>query len=87
MTSKDEYTKKVMEHFRNPRNFGAIKNPDTEALVGNPTCGDVIRLTMKVKNNKIEDIKFQTMGCAAAIATSSIMTELVKGKSLEEAKK
>lgn len=81
------YNKNVLDHFRNPRNMGMMKNPDAEATVGNPTCGDVMKMMIKVKNGKIKDIKFQTMGCVAAIATSSITTEIAKGKSLEEAKK
>ena len=79
------YTEKVMDHFKNPRNMGELRGADAEATVGNPTCGDVIKVMIKVKNNVIEDIRFQTMGCAAAIATSSMLTELVKGKSLNEA--
>jgi nitrogen fixation NifU-like protein len=79
------YSKKVIEHFRNPRNMGEIKNPDGMATVGNPVCGDVMRLFIKVdkKNGKeyIKDIKFQTLGCAAAIASSSVLTTMVKGKS------
>lgn len=82
-----DYSEKVFEHFRNPRNMGELKDADAEAIVGNPTCGDVMKLAIKVKDDKITDIKFQTMGCAAAIATSSMATELAKGKSLEEAKK
>jgi len=82
-----DYYKNVMEHFQNPRNMGEIKNPDAEASVGNPNCGDVMRVMIKVSNNKIDDIKFQTFGCAAAIASSSMMTELARGKSLREAKK
>ena len=81
------YNKKVLEHFKNPRNMGVMKNPDAEATVGNPTCGDVMKLMIKVKDGRIEDIKFQTMGCVAAIATSSMATEMAKGKSLKEAKK
>jgi len=81
------YTEKVLDHFRNPRNMGEIKNPDGFGKVGNPTCGDVMAIYIKVKNNRIADIKFQTFGCAAAIASSSIATELVKGKTLEEAEK
>ena len=90
------YSKKVLEHFRNPKNLGEIKNPDGVATVGNPVCGDVMKMYIKVKrktqNSKlktveyIEDIKFQTLGCAAAIATSSVVTEMVKGKTLWEAK-
>jgi nitrogen fixation protein NifU and related proteins len=82
-----DYSAKVLDHFRNPRNMGAMKNPDAEATVGNATCGDVMKIMLKVNRNKIQDIKFQTMGCAAAIATSSMTTELAKGKTLTEAKK
>jgi nitrogen fixation NifU-like protein len=82
-----DYNEKVLDHFRNPRNMGAMKNPDAEATVGNPTCGDVMKIMLKVRGKKIQDIKFQTMGCVAAIATSSMTTELAKGKTLEEAKK
>ena len=80
------YSKKVLEHFRNPKNLGEIKNPDGIATVGNPVCGDVMKMFIKVKGNKISAIKFQTLGCAAAIATSSVVTEMVKGKTLWEAK-
>ena len=86
------YSKKVLQHFRNPKNMGEIKNPDGMAQVGNPVCGDVMKVYVKisqkskVKSQKfIKDIKFQTLGCAAAIAVSSMTTELVKGKSLDEA--
>jgi len=82
-----DYNAKVLDHFRNPRNMGELKDADAEATVGNPTCGDVMKIMIKVRNNKIKDIKFQTMGCAAAIATSSMLTELAKGKSLDEAEK
>lgn len=85
------YSKKVMEHFRNPRNMGVIKNPDGKGRVGNPVCGDVMEIYIKVgrrgREEYVEDIKFQTLGCAAAIATSSMVTEMVKGKSLAEAMK
>ncbi|MCD6236858.1 MAG: Fe-S cluster assembly scaffold protein NifU [Thermoplasmata archaeon] len=81
------YSKKVIEHFRNPRNMGEIKNADGVGTVGNPVCGDTMTLYIKVKNNRITDIKFKTFGCAAAIATSSMITELAKGKTLEEAEK
>lgn len=74
-----------MDHFTNPRNVGEVENPDGIGEVGNPTCGDMMRITIKVENNIITDIKFKTFGCGAAIATSSMVTELVKGKSLEEA--
>ena len=82
-----DYNEKVKDHFMSPRNVGEIENPDGEATIGNPTCGDVLKIMIKVKEDKIEDIKFKTFGCAAAIATSSILTEMIKGKSLEEAKK
>jgi len=81
------YSKKVMAHIRRPKNMGEIKNPDGVATIGNPVCGDIMRLFIKVKNNKISDIKFQTLGCGAAIATSSMITTMVKGKPLSEAKK
>jgi len=83
----DMYTEKVLDHFRNPRNMGEIKNPDGTGKVGNPTCGDVMVIYIKVKDNKIDDIKFQTFGCVAAVASSSIATELIKGKTLDEAMK
>ncbi|MHB8840646.1 MAG: Fe-S cluster assembly scaffold protein NifU [Candidatus Aquicultor sp.] len=79
------YSEKVMEHFRNPRNVGEVENPDGIGEVGNPTCGDLMRITIKVKDDKIEDIKFKTLGCGAAIATSSMITELAIGKPIEEA--
>lgn len=82
-----EYTDKVMEHFRNPRNVGEIKDADGVGKVGNPVCGDIMNLYIKVKDNVIVDAKFKTFGCGAAIATSSITTELVKGKTIEEALK
>lgn len=81
------YSEKVIEHFRNPRNMGEIKNADGVGTVGNPVCGDLMTIYIKVKDNKIVDIKFKTFGCAAAIATSSMITELAKGKTLEEAEK
>ena len=87
MGNNVDYNENVMEHFRNPRNMGEIDSPDAEAIVGNPACGDVMKIMLKVKKDVIEDIKFQTMGCAAAIATSSMLTVLAKGKSLDEAKK
>ncbi|UCD02532.1 MAG: Fe-S cluster assembly scaffold protein NifU [Promethearchaeota archaeon] len=83
------YSEKVMEHFRNPRNMGEIKDADSVGEVGNPVCGDLMYIYIKVKeeNGKeiIDDISFQTFGCAAAIATSSMVTELAKGKPLDEA--
>ena len=81
------YSEKVMEHFANPHNVGEIKNPDGVGNVGNPVCGDIMRLYIKVKNNKIVDARFKTFGCGAAIATSSMVTDLVKGKTIEEALK
>ena len=81
------YTEKVKDHFLNPRNVGEIKNPDGYGKVGNPVCGDVMAIYIKVKNNRITDIKFKTFGCSAAIATSSVLTEMVKGKTIDEALK
>ena len=81
------YSDKIMEHFRKPKNLGKIKDADGVGTVGNPNCGDVMKIYIKVKDNKIVDIKFQTLGCGAAIASSSIATELAKGKSLDEALK
>jgi nitrogen fixation NifU-like protein len=83
------YTEKVMEHFRHPHNLGEIKNPDAAGEVGNPTCGDVMFVTMKInpETRIIEDIKFKTFGCVSAIACSSVTTELLKGKTIDEAKK
>ena len=79
------YSELVMDHFRNPRNMGKPKKWDAVGKVGNPTCGDVMYIYIKVNSNKITDIGFETMGCAAAIATSSMITELAKGKTLREA--
>ena len=79
------YTEKVMDHFANPRNVGEIPDADGGGETGNPVCGDIMRVYIKVKDNIIEDIKFKTFGCGAAIATSSMVTEMAKGKSLEEA--
>jgi len=81
------YSEKVMEHFQHPRNVGEIKNPDGVGHVGNPVCGDIMELYIKVKDNRIIDAKFKTFGCGAAIATSSMVTEMVKGKTIEEALK
>lgn len=81
------YTDKVMEHFKNPKNMGVMENPDGVGEVGNPQCGDVMTVQIKVKDNRISDIRFQTFGCVAAVATSSMVTELAKGKTLEEALK
>lgn len=79
------YTEKVMDHFENPRNVGEIPDANGVGQVGNPTCGDIMKIYIKVEDDKISDIKFKTFGCGAAIATSSMVTELVKGKSIEEA--
>jgi nitrogen fixation NifU-like protein len=81
------YSEKVMEHFKNPRNMGEMENPDGVGHVGNPVCGDIMELYIKVDNNVITDAKFKTFGCGAAIATSSMVTELVKGKTVDEALK
>ncbi|HAI74253.1 MAG TPA: iron-sulfur cluster assembly scaffold protein [Candidatus Moranbacteria bacterium] len=86
------YSKKVINHFTHPHNQGVIKNPDGVGMVGNPTCGDLMKIYIKVKKNKnkkeiISDIKFETLGCASAIATSSMITDLAKNKPLDEAKK
>lgn len=81
------YSEKVMDHFRNPRNVGVMENPSGVGKVGNPVCGDVMELFIKVENDVITDTRFRTFGCGAAIATSSMVTELVKGKTLEEALK
>lgn len=79
------YTETVMDHFRNPRNVGEIENPDGVGEVGNPMCGDVMRITIRVEDERVVDVKFMTMGCGAAIATSSILTEMAKDKTLCEA--
>lgn len=81
------YSKQVVDHFRNPKNMGSMKGADGIGQVGNPVCGDVMKIYIKVKDNKIIDIKFETFGCIAAIATSSMITELAKGKTIEEAEK
>ena len=83
------YTKKVIEHFTNPHNYGKIKSADGIGKVGNPVCGDIMKVYIKAdkKKNIIKDIKFETLGCAAAIATSSMITDLAKGKTLDEAMK
>ena len=81
------YTDKVMEHFSNPRNIGEIENADGVGEVGNPVCGDMMSFYINVKDDKIADIKFKTFGCVAAIAVSSMVTEMALGKTLDEAKK
>ncbi|MBT6956222.1 iron-sulfur cluster assembly scaffold protein [archaeon] len=87
MGSNCDYTKAVFDHFQNPRNMGEIEDADGVGTVGNPSCGDVLKVMLKVDGDKISDVKFQTFGCAAAIASSSMMTTLVKGKKISEAKK
>ena len=79
------YSAKVMDHFANPRNVGEIENPSAVGEVGNATCGDIMRIYLKIENDIIVDVKFKTFGCGAAIATSSMATELIKGKSVDEA--
>jgi nitrogen fixation NifU-like protein len=81
------YSNKVMEHFKNPRNMGEIPNADGVGTVGNPVCGDLMTMYIKVENDRIKDVKFKTFGCGAAIATSSMTTELAKGKTIDEAMK
>jgi nitrogen fixation NifU-like protein len=81
------YSETVMDHFTNPRNAGVIENADGVGEVGNPQCGDMMTFYIKVKDNRLEDVKFQTFGCVAAIAVSSMVSEMAKGKDLEEAKK
>ena len=79
------YTEKVMDHFMNPRNVGVIEDPDGYGKVGNPTCGDVMEIFIKIADDKIKEIKFRTFGCGSAIATSSMITEMAIGKTLSEA--
>lgn len=81
------YSKTVMDHFSNPRNVGVIEGADGVGEEGNPVCGDMMTVYIKVKDGRIDDIKFQTFGCGAAIAVSSMLTEMAKGKGIEEAKK
>ena len=84
---KMAYSEKLMEYFRNPKNMGRMENPDGMGKVGNPICGDVMWIYLRIKDNRLEDIKFETFGCGAAIATSSAITELAMGKTLEEAER
>ena len=79
------YSDKVMDHFMHPRNVGIIEDADGIGEVGNPVCGDIMKMYVKIKDNVINDIKFQTFGCGSAIATSSMATEMIKGKTIEEA--
>ena len=79
------YSEKVMDHFRNPRNVGVLENPDGVGEVGNPVCGDIMKIYLKIDNDIITDVKFETFGCGSAIASSSMATEMIKGKSIEDA--
>ncbi len=81
------YSKEVLKHFKNPQNMGEMKDPDGVGEVGNPSCGDVLKIYIKVESNIIKDIRFETLGCAAAIAVSSVVTEMVKGKTIDESLK
>ena len=82
-----KYSEKVMDHFSNPRNVGEIENPDGVGVVGNAKCGDIMKMYLKIEDDVITDCKFKTFGCGAAIATSSMATELIKGRTVEEALK
>ena len=79
------YTETVMDHFKNPRNVGSIENADGVGQVGNPKCGDIMKIYLKIKDDIIDDVKFETFGCGSAIASSSMATELIKGKSINDA--
>jgi nitrogen fixation NifU-like protein len=81
------YSEKVMDHFMNPRNVGEIENADGEGTVGNPVCGDMMTFYIKVNGDRLEDVKFKTFGCGAAIAVSSMISEMAKGKTIDEAQK
>jgi len=87
MPEEQPYSEKVMEHFMEPHNVGVLEDANGVGTVGNPVCGDIMKLYIKVVDNVIVDVKFKTLGCGAAIASSSILTDLVKGKTLDEAKK
>jgi nitrogen fixation NifU-like protein len=79
------YTDKVVDHYQNPRNMGELEEPDGVGVVGNPTCGDMMQIQIKVEDDRIAEVKFKTFGCGAAIATTSVATELIAGKTIEEA--
>jgi len=79
------YSEKVLEHYQNPRNLGEIEDADGVGMVGNPVCGDMMKITIRIRDDRIEDVRFKTFGCGAAIATTSMVTELIKGKTLGEA--
>ena len=79
------YSEKVMDHFSNPRNLGEVEDANAVGQVGNPKCGDIMKMTMRIENDVITDVKFKTFGCGAAVATSSMATEMVKGKTIQEA--
>lgn len=81
------YSEKVIDHFTNPRNVGELDSPDGVGQVGNPKCGDIMKISLDIEGDIIKDIKFKTFGCGAAVATSSMVTEMVKGKTIEEAMK
>ena len=81
------YSEKVMDHFTNPRNVGEMENPSAVGTVGNPKCGDIMKIYLRIENDVIVDISFKTFGCGAAVATSSMATEMIKGKTIEEALK
>jgi nitrogen fixation NifU-like protein len=87
MEGKEMYTKTVMDHFKNPRNVGVMEDADGVGELGNPLCGDMMTIYLKIEDERIKDIKFQTFGCGAAISVSSMLTEMAKGKTLDEAKK
>lgn len=80
------YSPEVLDHFENPRNPGEVESPDASAELGNPACGDILRLTLKIEEGRIADIRFRTKGCVAAMACASALTELVKGRTVEEAR-
>jgi nitrogen fixation NifU-like protein len=82
-----QYSEKVMDHFMSPRNVGVMENPDGYGKIGNPSCGDIMEIFLKIEDDVIKDVKFRTFGCASAIATSSISTEMILGKTVDEALK